>query len=289
VGTVEAVGPQAAARFKPGERVWYSGTMTRDGCNSEYHLIDSRIVGHAPSSLDDAAAAALPLTALTAWESLFDRLGLDRSENRRDAGKTALMVGGGGGVNSIAIQLAKKLVGLKVIATAGRPETEDWVRKLGADAVINHRSEDLVGELHRAGFPHGVDLVLINTTFEARYAAVAAKLLAPEGKLLFITPPEGPLDWQEIFLKSLTIIAELMFARPLFNTPTMAEQGEALEEVARLVDRGLLQHTGAQVRVGCASSEGCTLRMKRSRGVTQCGGQHPSLCAPPHYPPSVNR
>lgn len=236
VGTVKETGPQVCG-FRPGDRVWYAGSIARSGSNAALQLVDVRIASLAPTSLNPAEAAALPLTSLTAWELLFDRLGLTRDGG---AGKHLLVVGGAGGVGSILIQIARQLTHLKVIATASRPETQDWVRKMGAHEVIDHRN-NLAEELARIGIPQ-VEYVASLTQTTQHYEAIVAAL-APQGKLALIDDPATPIDIRLLKRKSISLHWELMFTRSVFDTPDMAEQGKALAEVARLVDAGVIRTT----------------------------------------------
>ena len=239
VGTVEAVGAQAQG-FAVGDRVWYAGAIQRPGANSELHAVDARIVSHAPASLSDAQAAALPLTAITAWELLFDRLGVPLTAQRDGGqGQRLLIVGGAGGVGSILIQLARRLTGLQVIATASRAETRDWCLQLGAHSVIDHR-QPLADALKAAGFD-GVDLVASLTHTDKHYPQIV-QALHPQGKLALIDDP-ATLDAVPLKSKALSLHWEFMFARPLYDTPDVAEQGRLLAEVARLADAGQIQST----------------------------------------------
>jgi zinc-binding alcohol dehydrogenase family protein len=210
-GVVEAVGPQVTL-FKPGDRVWYAGDITRPGSNAELHCVDERIVGRMPASLSFAQAAALPLTAITAWEVLFDRLGVtDKTQG------ALLIVGAAGGVGSIMTQLARQLTGLTVIGTASRPETQAWVRELGAHHVIDH-THPLTAELQRIGVPSVTHVASLTQT-DQHYAEIV-KALAPQGRLSLIDDPATPLDVMLLKGKSLSLHCELMFTRSMFQTPT---------------------------------------------------------------------
>jgi zinc-binding alcohol dehydrogenase family protein len=238
VGTVRAVGPQVTL-FKPGDRVWYAGAIHRAGANAEQHVVDERIVARAPTSLSDADAAALPLTAITAWEMLFDRLGVARGEASR--GKSLLIIGAAGGVGSILTQLARQLTGLTVIGTASRPETAQWVRDLGAHHVIDH-SQPLAEEVKRAGLA-APDYV-VSLTQTGKHFAQIAELIAPQGKFgLIDDPAAGSIDIGALKRKSVSLHWELMFTRSLFETPDMVAQHALLTEVAQLVDAGTLRST----------------------------------------------
>jgi len=238
-GIVKAVGPDVTL-FQPGDRVWYAGSIARQGTISELHLVDERIVGHAPASLDFAQAAALPLTAITAWEMLFDRLGV--VPGKQPGGKTLLIIGAAGGVGSMLTQLAARLTNLTVIASASRPETQAWVRQLGAHHVIDHR-QPLAGELKRIGFP-SVDFVVGLTQTEAHLAQII-EAIAPQGKFALIDDP-AVLDITPFKRKSVSVHWELMFTRSLFATEDMIGQHQLLNEVAALVDAGLLRSTLAE-------------------------------------------
>ncbi|MCH8622748.1 zinc-binding alcohol dehydrogenase family protein [Undibacterium sp. TS12] len=235
VGIVEAVGP-AVVNFKAGDRVYYAGAINRAGANSELHAVDERIVARAPASLDDAQAAALPLTTITAYELLFDRLGVPKNGG---AGQTLLITGGAGGVGSILIQLARQLTQLRVIATASRPSTRQWCMDLGAHAVIDH-SRHLSEELKALGIDE-VDLVASLTQTPQHYAQIIASL-KPQGKLAVIDDMEA-LDIMQLKGKSISLHWEMMFTRSMFQTADMDEQGKLLAEVAALVDAGKVRTT----------------------------------------------
>ncbi len=236
-GVVHAVGPEVTL-FKPGDAVFYAGAIDRPGTNAQYHLVDERIVGFKPASLDWAAAAALPLTAITAWEALFDRL--DVNKPVPGAARAILIVGGAGGVGSIAIQLARRLTDLTVIATASRPETAAWAREMGAHHVIDH-SKPLAAEVAALGL--GAPAFVFSTTQTNRHAVELADLIAPQGRLGLI---DELADANLFKRKSVSIHWELMFTRPIFSSADMAEQGALLNEVARLVDAGVLRSTMTQ-------------------------------------------
>lgn len=232
-GVVEAVGEQVT-RFRPGDRVWYAGDLTRQGSNAEYQAVDERLVGRMPSSLGFAEAAALPLTAITAWELLFDRLQL------RDAEGRLLIVGAAGGVGSIMIQLARALTRATVIATASRSETIDWVTALGAHHVIDHR-RPLTEALRDAGIASVTHAASLTHT-DHHYPQIV-EALAPQGRLGLIDDPAHPLDVLALKRKSLSLHWELMFTRSLYQTGDMAEQGRLLDEVADMVDAGRVRST----------------------------------------------
>jgi NADPH2:quinone reductase len=234
-GIVEAVGENVSL-FKKGDVVFYAGDITKDGCNQEYQLIDERIVGHAPKNISIEQAAAMPLTALTAWELLFDRM---RLSLEKDKGKSILVIGGAGGVGSVAIQLAKNLLGLTVIATASRPETIEWCKKMGADHVVNHR--DLVASVKNAGFEQVdfiVDFVDVNQYWDAFVA-----LIKPQGQIGSISAAAQPLNLQQLKSRSVSFHWELMFTRSTFQTADMEAQHTILNNIAGLLDDGIIQST----------------------------------------------
>lgn len=235
VGIVEAVGAEVEA-FKPGDRVFYAGALNRPGCNAEYHLVDERIVGRAPQSLSDAEAAALPLTSITAWELLFDRLGVLEGGG---AGQTLLVMGGAGGVGSILVQLARQLTALTVVATASRPQSIDWVKDLGAHQVIDH-NQPLLPQLQALGIEQ-VDLVA-SLTHTSEHFDQYVECLAPQGKLGLIDDFDS-LDILKLKPKSLSLHWEFMYTRSLHQTPDMAEQGRLLSRVAGLIEQGTLRTT----------------------------------------------
>lgn len=238
-GVVEEVG-QDSTLFQPGDQVFYAGSITRPGGNSEFHLVDERIAGVKPSTLSFAEAAALPLTAITAWESLYDRLGV--SHNQADnTGKTLLIIGAAGGVGSIAVQLAKTS-GLTVIGTASRPQSAAWVKELGADYVINH-FEAFVPQLREAGLEQ-VDYILCLNSTEKHWSNMA-EAIAPQGKICSIVETDELLNLTLLKNKSVTFVWELMFTRSTYQTPDMIEQHKLLNEVARLVDEGVLRTTAS--------------------------------------------
>jgi zinc-binding alcohol dehydrogenase family protein len=235
-GIVEAVGPEVTL-FKVGDEVFYAGDMTRPGTNAELHLVDERIVGHKPKTLDWAHAAAMPLTSITAWELLFDRLRVPYGKKNQKG--TILILNGAGGVGSILVQMVRRLTGLTVVATASRPETIAWVEKMGAHHVINHH-KPLDEELARIGIKE-VEYVagLTGTVDQLPYLP---KIVAPEGHIAMIDNPDH-FDIASLKLKAITISWELMFTRPMFKTPSMIEQHKLLEEVAHLLDEGILRST----------------------------------------------
>jgi len=235
VGRVEALG-SAVTQFQVGDRVYYAGSLDRAGANSELHTVDERIVALAPQSLSDADAAALPLTSITAYELLFDRLGVQPGGG---SGQALLIVGGAGGVGSILIQLARKLTKLQVIATASRAETRRWCLELGAHLVIDH-SQPLAAELRAAGVP-GVEFVASLTQTPSHFSQIL-EALKPQGHLAVIDDMAG-VNTTAMMMKSITLHWELMFTRPLFQTADMGEQGKLLAHVAALVDAGEIRST----------------------------------------------
>ncbi|MDB5834219.1 MAG: zinc-binding alcohol dehydrogenase family protein [Caballeronia sp.] len=234
-GTVEAVG-EAVTLFKVGDDVYYAGSVARPGAYAEYGVVDERIAGHQPTTLDHAHAAALPLTSVTAWELLFDRLCVAEGGGDGDA---LLVIGAAGGVGSILVQLARQLTKLRVIGTASRPQTQEWVRESGAHDVIDH-TRPLEEELRRIGVTQ-VRYVASLTHTEARYAQII-EVLAPQGKLGVIDDPKT-LDAMPLKLKAISLHWELMFTRSLFETPDMIRQHEILERIAALIDAGTLRTT----------------------------------------------
>ncbi|MEJ0023974.1 MAG: zinc-binding alcohol dehydrogenase family protein [Alphaproteobacteria bacterium] len=223
-------------RFKRGDEVYYAGDMTRTGSNSEFHAVDERIVGRKPASLDWGQAAALPLTAITAWESLFDRMDVKRPV---PGASSILIIGGAGGVGSIATQLARQLTDLSVVATASRPETQAWARDLGAHHVIDH-TKPLSEQITAAGLP-APGFVLCTTNGD-KHAGEIAKLIAPQGRLGLIDN-FGNFDAGAIRTKSISVHWELMFTRAMYQTADMAEQAALLDEVSRMVDAGKIKTT----------------------------------------------
>ncbi len=236
VGTVEAVGDKTL-RFKVGDEVFYAGDITRSGSNAEYQLVDERIVGHKPKKLSIAEAVAIPLTGLTAYEALFDRI---RVNPETDTGKTVLVLAGAGGVGSIAIQLAKKLGNLTVIATASREDTVAWCKDMGADFVINHHN-DIKEELKKIGHKE-VNYILDFVDLEA-YWETASEIIKPQGHIVSITESSKPLNLDILKNKSVSFSWELMFTRSMHQTDDMARQGDILNHISKLLDDGTLKST----------------------------------------------
>ena len=271
VGVVEGLGSDVRG-YAAGDRVYYAGAINRPGTNSELHVVDHRIAAHAPRSLDDAAAAAVPLTAITAWELLFDRLGVTRlAEADR---RTLLVVGGAGGVGSMLIQLARQLTGLTVVATASRPETQLWCLDLGAHAVIDHHAP-WGPQLQAAGHAP-VDLLAALTHTGEHWPSIV-DAVAPQGRIALIDDPDPKPDIGPLKAKSVSVHWESMFTRSLFDTPDVAEQGALLGEVAALLDAGTLRSTVTDVRGpisaaellpgACAAGERARPRQGRPRRV----------------------
>lgn len=233
-GIVREIGSEVS-RFKVGDEVFYAGDITRPGTNSQLHAVDERIVGHKPKSLEFAEAAGMPLTSITAWELLFDSFGLKEGDGD---GQALLIIGGAGGVGSILIQLAKKLTRLQVIATASRPDTVEWVRKMGADHVINHR-ESLVDHIKDLGITPRYVASLNGTE---QHLPAIIELIQPRGSIALIDDPET-LDFSTLKSKSLSLRWEFMFARSLFQTDDMEVQHQLLNRIAKLLDDGTILPT----------------------------------------------
>lgn len=245
VGVVEAIGDNVSL-FKVGEEVYYAGDITKQGSNAEYQVIDERIVGRKPKSLNDEEAAVIPLTGLTAWEILFDRI---RISPEKDKGKTVLIIGGAGGVGSIAIQLAKKIAGLTVIATASRPETIAWCKKQGADYVVDHKN--LISSVRELGFQY-VDFILdfVDTN---SYWDIMVELIKPQGHIASITGNSNPVVLNKLKNKSASFSWELMYTRSMFQTDDMQEQHNILNKIADLLDSGILKTTLNETFIGLSA------------------------------------
>ena len=234
-GVVESVGEDVSL-FKAGDKVWYAGAINRSGSNAEYHLVDERIVSKMPESLSFTEAAAMPLTSITAYELLFERLGL----NAESTGEL-LVIGASGGVGSIMVQLAKQLTNLTVIGTASRPETQEWVKGIGADHVIDH-SNPLNEELKAIGFDTVAYIASLTNTDDHMPAII--ETIAPQGKISLIDDPAS-FDIMPFKVKSVSVHWELMFTRSLFQTSDMIEQHKLLAKVAEMVDAGQIKTTFA--------------------------------------------
>jgi len=244
VGEVVAIG-EAATRFKPGDVVYYAGDLNRQGSNAEFQLVDERLVGSKAKSLSDAEAAALPLTTITAWELLFEHLAITQQApgSTEKFEEVILVIGAAGGVGSILIQIAKAITGATVIATASRESSEAWVKKLGADFVINH-TQPLLPQIEALGIKQVTHIASLNAT--ESYFDTYSELLAPFGKIAMIDDPSKPLDVMLLKLKSQSLHIEFMFARSMFNAVDMDEQGRLLTRVADLVDQGYIQTTSGK-------------------------------------------
>jgi len=230
-GTVAAVAAQVTL-FKPGDAVFYAGDVTRPGCDSEFHLVDERIVGRKPKTMDFAQAAAIPLTAITAWEAYFDRMKVVK-------GRSLLIIGGAGGVGSIGIQLAKS-AGLSVIATASRSASIAWCKELGADHVIDHR-KPMRPQIEALGLKH-VEYIANFNEVDGHWVAIG-DLIAPQGAIVLIVANKNPLQVDAARAKSAAICFELMFTRPRFQTADMIEQHKLLNQVGEWLDSGKLRGT----------------------------------------------
>lgn len=265
VGEVVEVGNDTSL-FKPGDQVWYAGAINRPGTNAEFHLVDERIVGKAPKSVSDAQAAALPLTTLTAYEMLFDRLRV--ATPVPGAANAVVIIGGSGGVGSIAIQLLRALTDLTVIATASREETKDWVKTLGAHHVIDH-SKPLTPQIESLGL--GAPGFVFSTTHTHQYVEQAAEFIAPQGRFGLIDDPES-LNIMPFKVKAVSTHWELMFTRPLFETPDMARQGEILNEAAQLLDAGKISSTATET-LGVINAD----NLKKAHTILESGAARGKL------------
>lgn len=239
-GIVKAIGADVTL-FRPGDEVFYSGVISRPGSNAEFHLVDERIVGAKPKSLDFAAAAALPLTSITAYEALFDRLKVQDAVS--GAGRSILIIGGAGGVGSIAIQIARALTDLTVIATASRPETQDWVKELGAHHVVDH-SRPIAPQVAALGI--GAPGFIFSTTNTDSHIGDIVEAIAPQGRFALIDDPKT-LDIVPFKRKAVSVHWELMFTRPLYGTPDMIEQHKLLNKISELVDAGKIRTTLSEI------------------------------------------
>jgi alcohol dehydrogenase len=246
-GVIEATGRDVTL-FQPGDRVYYAGDLTRPGSNASHQLVDERIVGHHPKNLDFARAAALPLTAITAWEALFSRLGIDPE---RDRGKHILLIGGAGGVGSIAIQLAKRVAGLEVTATASRDASRTWCQSLGADHCLNHFG-DMEGELAEKNIDQPHYIFCLNDT-DLHFPAMA-RLIAPQGMICSVVGTSEKHNLDLLKEKSAGFVWEFMFTRPMYQTPDMMRQHELLNDIAGLVDAGKIKTTFKE-KLGTISAE----------------------------------
>lgn len=235
-GVVDAVGSEVSL-FKTGDEIFYAGAIDRPGTNSELHLVDERIVGKKPKTLRFSQAAALPLTSLTAWELLFDRLALPYGDKSKSG--SLLIINGAGGVGSILTQIARRLTGVTVIATASRPETIAWCQAMGAHHVIDH-NRPFLEQIRAIGLP-AVEYVAGLTATDKHLGDIEA-VLAPQGKLALIDDPKI-LDIIKLKRKSISVHWELMFTRSLYRASDMIAQHRILNEVADLADAGVLKTT----------------------------------------------
>lgn len=243
VGEVVGTG-EAATLFQPGDLIYYAGDLNRQGSNAQYQLVDERLAGAAPKSLSDAEAAALPLTAITAWELLFEHLALHRqSPDSKDVSEEViLVVGAAGGVGSILVQLARAITGATIIATASRDSSKAWVEKLGAHHVVDH-SQPLQPQIEALNLGPVTHIASLNST--ESYFESYTELLAPFGKIAMIDDPES-LDVMKLKPKSQSLHIEFMFARSMFKAKDMHEQGRLLNRVSDLVDQGFIQTTAGK-------------------------------------------
>ncbi len=260
-GIVEKTG-DGVTGFKAGDKVFYAGDITRPGCNSEYHLVDQRIAALAPKKLSPEDAAAMPLTSITAWEGLFERLGFV-PEAGANSGKSILIIGGAGGVGSIAIQLAH-WAGLKVFATASRKETVDWCKNLGADIILNHRN-NLHEELKATG-TDSVDAIFCTTQMERHWTAMA-ECIRPQGGIVLIDDPVDAVDITIFKFKSVAISWEFMYTRSMFETDDISAQGKLLATVAGLLDAGTLVTTRQKTLTGLTPENIQAMHIKQESGT----------------------
>jgi len=245
VGEVVATG-ETVSQFKPGDAVYYAGDLNRQGTNAEYQLVDERLVGTKPKSLSDAEAAALPLTTITAWELLFEHLAITQQspDSTEKSNEVILVTGAAGGVGSILIQIAKAITGATIIATASRESSQAWVKKLGADYMVDHTKPlqpQIEALIEKEGIGQVTHIASLNGT--RSYFESYTELLAPFGKIAMIDDPSEPLDVMKLKLKSLSLHIEFMFSRSMFNAADMDEQSKLLSRVADLVDQGYIQTT----------------------------------------------
>lgn len=245
-GTVTAAGPDCEL-VKVGDKVFYAGDVSRDGCYASHQLVDERITGFAPRNLSAAEAAAMPLTSITAWEALFSRM---KIYPNLDKGKTLLIIGAAGGVGSIAIQLAKEIVELNVVATASRPESADWCRELGADHVINHHQ--LAEDYAQLGIDAPDYILCLNDT-DAYYETVT-DLIAPQGMICFVVTSQQDHSIEKLKTKSAGIVWEFMFTRPMYHTADMTAQHQLLNRIGEMLDQNKLRSTLKQT-LGPISAE----------------------------------
>jgi NADPH2:quinone reductase len=277
-GIVTAVGPEVSM-FKPGDAVFYAGDLSRNGSNSEFQLVDERLAAAKPSTLSFAQAAVLPLSALTAWEALFDRLAIPVAKRVGPlpvpANKTILVIGAAGGVGSMAVQLAAHVAGLTVIATASRPESQLWVRKMGAHHVIDHYG-DMAGQLQAIGIKE-VDLILMLADTDA-YFDVAAALIAPQGRICTAVEASRPVNYAQLWDKSVTLVWEMVFTRLEYPGQDLVRYHQILASVAQLVDEGILVSTLTDILAPINASNvrlaHATLAANRTLGKIALAGFH---------------
>ena len=259
VGEVVEIGDKVS-QFKTGDKVWYAGAINRPGTNAEYHLVDARIVGHAPKSIETSAAAALPLTTLTAQEMIFDRLKV--TDSVPGAANAIVIIGGAGGVGSIAIQRLREQTDLTIIATASRPETQEWVKELGAHYVVDH-SKSLSEQI--AALNIGAPGFVFSTNYSETYVPQIVEFIAPQGRFGLIDDPEV-FDIMPFKAKAVSIHWELMFTRSLFTTDDIARQGEILDAVAALIDAAKIRSTATE-SFGTINAE----NLKRAHALIESG------------------
>lgn len=259
-GEVVSVG-QEVKLFRPGDRVYYAGSFDRSGSNAQFHLVDERIVGHMPDSLNFAEAAALPLTSLTAWQLLFERLNVRR--DKQSSAGSLLVLGAAGGVGSMLIQLARRMTDLTVIGTASRAQSREWCMALGAHHVIDH-CQPLLAQISALSVPPVTHIAALSNTEE--HWKELAELIAPQGKIAVITDHDS-LDAVPFKAKSVSLHWEMVFTRPLFDTPDMIEQHQILDEVATLLDAGVLRST-----VNCVLYPLDAIRLREAHRLVENGG-----------------
>lgn len=265
-GVIKAVGP-GVKLFQPGDEVYYAGAINRQGTNAEFHLVDERIVGPKPKTLSFEEAAALPLTAITAYEALFHRMKVQ--DKVAGAWNAVLLIGGAGGVGSIAIQLLRELSDVTVIATASRPETQAWVRELGAHHVIDH-SKPLSPQI--ADMAIGQPGFVFSITQTDQHLSNALELIAPQGRFTLIDDSADVIDLRPFKRKCLSVHWEMMFARPVFQTADMIEQHKLLTHVAELVDAGKIRTTLSDV-LGPINAE----NLKKAHALLESGSTRGKL------------
>lgn len=258
-GVVVAVGDQVTG-YAVGDHVYYAGDITRPGANTQFHLVDERIVGRKPQSLDHLHAAALPLTALTAWEGLYEQLEVEE-------GRSILVIGSAGGVGSLVVQMAKRLTRMQVIATASRPESAAWARDLGADHVIDHH-RDMPEQLAALGLA-SVDYIFCCNATDRHFDAMT-RMIAPQGRIVSIVEPEADLPMGKLFGKKASFSWEFMFAKAMHRTPDIDTQRTILDRVSELIDAGVLRCT-LHEDGGALSAEGLALAHRRQAAGTMIG------------------